>query len=105
MFVDPEKRQTRLAEMGGLEHTLWFATNERGENKIKPIVNPDLERSNSEKTSAVHFVFFDFDEQQKKEILRVENWYFGIDHPAYGPIVAKVEKPLKISLSKELLPD
>jgi len=104
-FVDPEERQKRLAEMGGLEHSLWFATNEKGENKIKPSVNPDIERSNDEKTSAVHFVFFDFDEQQKKEILTAENWYFGIDHPAYGPIVSRVEKTLKSSLSEELLPD
>ena len=104
-FVNPEERQKRLAEMGGLEHTLWFATNENGENKIKPTVNPDLERSNEQKTSAVHFVFFNFEQQQIKEILNAENWFFGIDHPAYGPIVSKVEKTLKSSLSQDLLPD
>lgn len=103
-FTDPKVRQVRLAEMGGLEHTLWFATNKQGDGKIAPVVNPDLERSNDSKTSAVHFVFFEFSNEQKATILAAEDWYFGIDHPAYGPIVTKVKKSIQSSLSQDLLP-
>ncbi len=102
-YTDPEERQKRLTEMAGLEDTLWFSTDASGSNRIKPVVNPDLERSTEEKTSAVHFVFFDFTAAQKQQIQTAEDWYFGIDHPAYGPIVGKVEKPLQQQLLNDIM--
>ncbi len=101
-FTDPIERQQRLSEMVGLEDTLWFSTSPAGENKIIPTVNPDLERSTEDKTSAVHFVFFDFTDDQKQQIRQADDWYFGIDHPAYGPIEVKVEKQLQQQLLGDL---
>jgi len=101
-YTDPNQRQIRLEEMQGLEDTLWFSTDASGQNKIKPTVNPDIERSTEEKTSAVHFVFFDFSGEQKRQIINAEQLYFGIDHPAYGPIVVTADKQLQQQLKDEL---
>jgi hypothetical protein len=101
-YVDPIERQQRLTEMAGLEDTLWFSTNVDGSNKIKPLVNPDLERSTEDKTSAVHFVFFNFTATEKAQILKAEVLTFGIDHPAYGPISATADKSLQQQLINDL---
>ena len=101
-YIDPIERQQRLAEMAGLEDTLWFSTNADGSNKIMPQVNPDLERSTEEKTSAVHFVFFNFSEAEKQQILNADVVYFGIDHSAYGPISVMVNQQLQQQLISDL---
>jgi len=101
-YVDPEVRKKRLAELKGVEDTLWFGLDDKGEKRFVPSVNPDLERSNEDKTSAVHFVFFDFDDQQKHQILAAPHWFIGIDHPNYGPISKPISEALKVELAKEI---
>jgi len=101
-YVDPDQRKKRLAELKGVEETLWFGLDDQGEKRFVPSVNPDLERSNEEKTSAVHFVFFDFDDQQKQQILAAPQWFIGIDHPKYGPLSKPLSKELRIELAKEI---
>jgi len=100
-YVDPLERVQWLKKLKGIEDTLWFATNESDGIKYRPVVNPDLPRSNEDKTAAVHFVFFDFSDEEIKQILKAKHWYFGIDHPAYGPMKTEIETPLR----EELLSD
>jgi len=101
-YVDPEVRKVRLAELKGVEDTVWFGLDEKGETRFVPRVNPDLERSNEDKTSAVHFVFFDFDPQQKQQILAADKWFIGIDHANYDPLSKAVSDDLRRELSKEI---
>lgn len=101
-YVDPEQRKRCLAKLKGIEDTLWFGTDKRGLRRFLPKVNPDLERSTEEKTSAIHFVFWDFTEEEKTEILTAKQWYFGIDHPEYGPVSLSVEGALKTELQDEI---
>ncbi len=102
-YTDPEERQKRLSEMTGLEDTLWFSTDAEGSKKYRPVVNPDLERSTEEKTSAVHFVFFNFSDAEKEQIQKAKDWFFGIDHPAYGPITAAVSEQLQQQLRQDFM--
>ncbi len=101
-YVDPQVRKQRLAELKGIEDTLWFGLDDKGETRFQPEVNPDLERSNEDKTSAVHFVFFNFSDTEKQAILAASDWYMGIDHPQYGPISKRIDDPLRAELSKEI---
>src|SRR5690606_4275872 len=56
-YADPAERARRLQELLGIEHRVWMQVGD-GE-RIYPIANEDLERSNETKTSSVHFLRFD----------------------------------------------
>ena len=59
-YADVEERRLALMRMVGIEHRVWVQidSNER----LFAIANEDLERSTIEKTSAVHFLRFEFDQ-------------------------------------------
>lgn len=78
---DPEVRRRRLAMLSGIEDALYARVG-RGE-PIRCIADEDLERSEPEKTSAVHFVRFEFSEADRKALRGGERLSFGIDHPNY----------------------
>jgi len=56
-YTDVEQRQLALAKMPGVEHKVWVQVGDA--EKIYAIANEDLDRSNDEKTSAVHFLRFE----------------------------------------------
>ena len=47
------------------------------------IADEDMDRSTEKKTSAVHFLRFEFDTTQIAEFTRDANVVVAIDHPAY----------------------
>jgi hypothetical protein len=80
-FEDVNLRRIRLAELVGIEH-LVFAQVE-GEEKISAIANEDLERSTDEKTSAVHFMRFEFSREMISALRSGGTLTFGSDHQRY----------------------
>ncbi len=80
-FGDVELRKKRLAEMVGMEHQVWARVD--GHEKVFAISNEDLERSTDEKTSAVHFMRFEFSHDMIAELLGGADLEFGSDHQAY----------------------
>jgi len=80
-FEDRAERQKQLGELVGVEHHIW-AQAEGGE-KVTAIANEDLERSTDEKTSAVHFLRFEFDEASIDALKNGGSLTFGIDHERY----------------------
>ena len=80
-FGDVELRKQRLAEMVGMEHKVWARVDDH--EKVFAIANEDLERSTDEKTSAVHFMRFEFTQDMINELLSGADLEFGCDHPAY----------------------
>ncbi len=57
-FPDVEERRRRLAELVGVENQVWMQV--EGFDKVYAIANEDLDRSTDDKTSAVHFMRFEF---------------------------------------------
>jgi hypothetical protein len=57
-FADVAERRRRLTELRGVENQVWMQV--EGHDRVYAIANEDLERSNEEKTSAVHFMRFEF---------------------------------------------
>jgi len=80
-FEDVDLRRRRLAELVGLEHKVWARV--AGQDKVYAIANEDLERSTDEKTSAVHFMRFEFSEDRKDALLSGAALSFGCDHENY----------------------
>jgi len=56
-YTNVEERQLALARMPGVEHKVWVRVGDA--EKVYAIANEDLDRSNEEKTSAVHFLRFE----------------------------------------------
>ncbi|MEJ8567036.1 DUF3501 family protein [Elongatibacter sediminis] len=57
-FPEVEERRRRLAELTGVENQVWMQVD--GFDTVYAIANEDLDRSTDEKTSAVHFMRFEF---------------------------------------------
>ena len=81
-FPDVEERRTELQRLVGIETALWLTVGDL--SRVTPIANEDLDRETVDKTSAVHFVRFEFSEQMIMSLRSGEQLFFGIDHPAYG---------------------
>ena len=99
-FTDVEVRRQRLTELVGVEHKIWVQVN--GLNKVFSIANEDLERSTQEKTSAVHFMRFEFTDEMINALRQGASLSFGSDHPAYF-YQASVTADTQTSLLKDLL--
>lgn len=80
-FKDVNLRRQRLAELVGLEHKVWARVS--GWEKTYAISNEDLERSTGEKTSAVHFMRFEFSDEMKNALRTGAALSFGCDHENY----------------------
>ncbi len=80
-FPDREERQKRLGELAGVEHHIWLQV--EGHDRITAMANEDLERSTNEKTSAVHFLRFEFDKASIDALRNGASLSAGIDHENY----------------------
>ncbi|CAG0991037.1 hypothetical protein MTYP_02285 [Methylophilaceae bacterium] len=80
-FTDPEERKSALANMIGIEDRVYVEA--EGYGKVYAIADEDLDRENDEKTSAVHFVRFQFKPQTINAIKSGAKVTLGCDHPSY----------------------
>ncbi len=84
-YADIEERRRRLAEMKGIEDTLQIGVD--GFDPVFAICNEDLERTTDDKTSAVHFVRFEFTPELIQAMKDGARITAGVRHDAYphGP--------------------
>jgi len=80
-FTDVDLRRQQLAKLVGMEHKVWARIAEW--DKVYAISNEDLERSTEEKTSAVHFMRFEFSDEMKAALRSGAALSFGCDHENY----------------------
>jgi len=80
-YSQEKERKKALASLVGVEHTLYMQV--KGFDPIKAIANEDLERSTTEKTSAVHFVRFEFSAEMIEALKTGAALYAGIEHENY----------------------
>jgi hypothetical protein len=80
-FEDPEQRRLELARLKGIERSAYLQV--AGRPRILAIADEDLERENEEKTSAVHFLRFEFDPAAVAALRAGSPLAVGIDHPQY----------------------
>ena len=78
-FPDPSKRAERLAQLGGIEHRIYAEV--VGLPKMFAHADEDMDRSTEDKTSAVHFLRFEFATAAVAALRQGAAMSFGIEDP------------------------
>ncbi len=89
-YPDSHERKRELARLIGVEDRLFVEV--EGHPRIYAIADEDMERENAEKTSAVHFVRFEFDKPARDAVRAGAAVKLGCDHthyPAHTSIAAE----------------
>jgi len=98
-YPDVAERQRMLARLKGIEDRVWVQA--EGCARVYAIADEDLERENDEKTSAVHFLRFEFDQEMRKALRYGVGLAMGIDHPQYQASV-EVAPEIRAALVADL---
>jgi hypothetical protein len=95
-YGDPLIRAEKLKELHRVEDSVFIQV--YGHEAVYAIANEDMERSDDEKTAAVHFLRFELTNEMIKDFRNLDvDIFVGVDHPQYNEVV-KVN-----TLTKELL--
>ncbi len=80
-YPDPHERKRELARLIGIEDRVFVEV--EGYDRVYAIADEDLDRENAEKTSAVHFVRFEFPAGTRDAIRAGAAVTLGCDHTNY----------------------
>ena len=80
-YPDEHERRRELARLIGVEDRLFVEV--EGHPRIYAIADEDLDRENAEKTSAVHFVRFEFGDAARGAVRAGAAVKLGCDHTNY----------------------
>ena len=80
-YPDEHERRRELARLIGVEDRMFVEV--EGHARAYAIADEDLDRENAEKTSAVHFVRFEFSAPQKQAVRAGAAVKLGCDHTHY----------------------
>jgi hypothetical protein len=80
-YPDVHERRRELARLIGVEDRVFVEV--EGHPRIYAIADEDLDRENDEKTSAVHFVRFEFDPASREAVRAGAAVKIGCDHTHY----------------------
>ena len=98
-YADENERRVALARMANIEHEVWVRVGEF--DKVKAIANEDLDRSNDEKTAAVHFLRFELTKDMIAAAKAGAPIQMGIDHSEL-PYAVTLEQTVAASLADDL---
>lgn len=99
-FPDPGEREAMLRQLAGVERRVWMQVGDL--DRIWPFADEDLDRTDDEKTSAVHFLRFELHEAQVQALKGGAELSAGIDHENYKVDVRSVEANVRQSLIDDL---
>jgi hypothetical protein len=99
-YPDVDERREALARLKGVEERVWVRA--EGCAPVYAIADEDLERENDEKTSAVHFLRFEFPAATAAALRGGARVAVGIDHPACGVEVDPLPSAVAGALVKDL---
>ena len=99
-YPDPAIRAAKLAILIDIEDQVWVRVAEHA--PVYAIADEDLERENSEKTSAVHFLRFELTPEMIQSLHQGATLSMGADHPAYQASMDIVDAGIRASLLKDL---
>ncbi|MEP6940556.1 MAG: DUF3501 family protein [Rudaea sp.] len=81
-YPDADERATKLVELHGVERRILLQVGQTA--PIVAMADEDLPRSTETKTSAVHFLRFEFARPQLSAWRDGADVVMSVDHPAYG---------------------
>jgi hypothetical protein len=80
-YQDVDERKQQLVLLRGIEDMVWIQLD--GFDRVYAISNEDLERSNAEKTSAVHFMRFELEPEMITALRSGATLRMGSNHESY----------------------
>ncbi len=95
-YSDVEERQQALKKLHGIEKVIWIKIGDC--EPVYPIANEDLERETEDKTSAVHFLRFEFTSEMVQKAKDNAVISMGISHKYYHEQIEVLENPQRKSL-------
>ena len=98
-YPDVNERKRELARLIGVEDRMFIEV--EGHARVYAITDEDLDRENDEKTSAVHFVRFEFDAATKAALKAGASAKLGCDHTHY-PAHTNIAEDALASLAGDL---
>ena len=98
-YPDVNERRRELARLIGVEDRMFVEV--AGEARVYAIADEDLDRENAEKTSAVHFVRFEFTPTMKAAVQAGAAVKLGCDHTHY-PAQVQIAPETLASLAGDL---
>jgi len=87
-FPDAEERQDMLQQLVGIENRVYVQVADF--DRVFAICDEDLERADDTKTSAVHFMRFEFPAEQSSALQAGASLVAGIDHENYRVEVSPI---------------
>jgi len=99
-YPDVQERHRMLPNLIGIEDRVWVRI--EGCRPVYAVADEDLERENAEKTSSVHFLRFELDEEMKLRLRSGVTLAIGIAHPNYTHEIAEVDAAVRSSLLGDL---
>ena len=99
-YADAEERKQALSKLKGIEDRVWVQT--EGCDRVYAIADEDLERENEEKTSAVHFLRFELNDEMVRALKYGVALSLGVDHRNYQAEIGTVDAGIRASLAKDL---
>jgi hypothetical protein len=95
-FAEAEQRRAMLNQLVGIEDCVFVAIADH--DRVFAVADEDLERSDEEKTSAVHFLRFEIDDDMVVALRSGATLSAGIEHQNYyikaAPLAENVRKAL-----------
>ena len=101
MYPDVDERKVMLSKLHGIENNIWLSC---GSDKIIAFADEDLERSTDNKTSAVHFLRFQLEQDDITELLSSSKISLGVNHSEYNKEI-ELAPDTRASLVKDLNTD
>jgi len=99
-YVDVNERIEALANLIGIDRKTWVQV--EGFDKVFAISNEDLERETEEKTSAIHFMRFELEDDMVEAAKQGTAINVGIDHENYNHTVSAVPENYRKALMNDL---
>jgi hypothetical protein len=99
-YEDEAERKIQLARLVNIEKKVWVRINDY--EKITPIADEDLERTDDQKTSSVHFLRFELTKEMISALKLGASLAAGIDHDNYRYTVDPVPENIRKSLFEDL---
>ena len=99
-YADAEERKHAMSKLKGIEDRVWIQV--EGCDRVHAVADEDLERENEEKTSAVHFLRFELDDEMAHALKYGVGLAAGVDHPNYQAEVGAFAAGVRVSLTQDL---
>jgi hypothetical protein len=98
-YEDPAERARELERLLGIEHRVYVQV--EGTARCYAVADEDMPRANDSKTSAVHFLRFEFTRAQVAAFRGGEGVAVGIDLPAYTVRVEEIAAEVQGALAQD----